>query len=272
MDESLGWTQCDPQYGGWGYAISPTRRPTDLKTEVVSTEANISTTLYAIGAIYLANRSAEPENQTALENAAQFVHRCQNYSDDPTVSDPRFDDGGFFFSPSDPTGNKAGASGIDRDGRIRMSSYGSATADGVRALIMCNAPHDEPRIQAARDWIFCRFSATENPGMFAHDRELLRNATYYYYCWSMTHALRLLGVDIIETPLHKTRWAEAFAAELMRRQEEDGSWRNRFTDSKEDDPLVATPFALSALRICKKQLLDPVKDPKSVRRRTESPK
>ncbi len=40
--------------------------------------------------------------------------------------------------------------------------------------------------------------------------------------------------------------AEALADELVRRQRADGTWSNRFTASKEDDPLVATLFGAGA--------------------------
>ena len=42
------------------------------------------------------------------------------------------------------------------------------------------------------------------------------------------------------------------AAELVRRQLPDGSWSNTFTDAREDDPLVATPWAAAALAICRR--------------------
>ena len=46
-------------------------------------------------------------------------------------------------------------------------------------------------------------------------------------------------------------WAEVLRTELIRRQRDDGTWANRFTASKEDDPFVATPFAAGALGICR---------------------
>jgi len=59
---------------------------------------------------------------------------------------------------------------------------------------------------------------------------------------------------------HRTAdWAPALARELIDRQNADGSWTNRFTDGKEDDPLVATPLALAALRICRDRMLEPVR-------------
>ncbi len=39
-----------------------------------------------------------------------------------------------------------------------------------------------------------------------------------------------------------------------RRQQPDGNWVNRFTDAKEDDPLVSTPWAAAALAICRATL------------------
>ena len=56
--------------------------------------------------------------------------RCQNFAMEGPEADPAFDDGGFFFTPTDPVRNKAGAAGTDRRGQVRYHSYGSATADG----------------------------------------------------------------------------------------------------------------------------------------------
>jgi hypothetical protein len=44
------------------------------------------------------------------------------------------------------------------------------------------------------------------------------------------------------------------AEELLRRQRPNGTWVNRYTDAKEDDPLVATPWAAAALAIAKRVL------------------
>lgn len=60
-----------------------------------------------------------------------------------------------------------------------------------------------------------------------------------------------LGVAKISTEGEKISWAEALSRELIRRQRDDGTWTNRFTASKEDDPLVATSFAAGVLGICR---------------------
>jgi squalene-hopene/tetraprenyl-beta-curcumene cyclase len=128
------------------------------------------------------------------------------------------------------------------------------TCDGVRALLACGLSREHPRVVAARKWIERNFTVMHNPGTFASDREPIRDATYYYYCWSLAHALVRLNVRDVETPSGSVRWAEVLAEELVKRQETDGSWRNRLSDGREDEPLVATPFAAAALEICRLQL------------------
>jgi hypothetical protein len=67
----------------------------------------------------------------------------------------------------------------------------------------------------------------------------------------VAHALRALGVAEIRPHGQQIVWAEALSRELIRRQRGDGTWANRFTASKEDDPLIATSFAARALGICR---------------------
>jgi hypothetical protein len=124
------------------------------------------------------------------------------------------------------------------------------TCDGVRALLACGLPPDHPHVVAARRWLEKHFTVSSNPGDFERDREVIRDATYFYYCWSLAHALTRLQIDEI----HGVDWREALANELISRQRDDGSWINGFTDTKEDDPLIATPFAAAALAICREGL------------------
>jgi squalene-hopene/tetraprenyl-beta-curcumene cyclase len=133
------------------------------------------------------------------------------------------------------------------------------TADGLRALLACGLPLDHPRVRAARTWLEAHFSAERNPGAFAPEREVLRQATYYYWVWAAAHALSRLNVADVNTYEGPVRWAEVLTAELLRRQRADGSWTNRFTDAKEDDPLVATPWAAAALAICRQMIVRPEK-------------
>jgi len=248
LAEANGWPPDDPAYGGWGFSIEIPRKPKEGQPRERFFESNMVATIFGIAAL----RSLKvPLDDPIYPKVLAFVKRCQNFSDDPEKADPAFDDGGFFFIPDDPLQNKAGAAGKDRLGRTRFRSYGSMTADGLRALLRCGLPPDHPRVAAARKWLETHFTAQTNPGRFAPDRELLRDATYYYYCWAVAHALLAVGGQEVQTQDGKVRWAEALAEELVRRQRPDGSWTNRFTDAKEDDPLVSTPWASAALAICR---------------------
>ena len=245
LSAELGWTPDDRQFGGWSYAPFIPNKPPPGELSPGVFESNISATLYGLGALRF---SLVQFDKRVYADILIFIQRCQNYGA-PDRADPRFDDGGFFFSPTDAARNKAGPAGVDRWGRQRFHSYGSATADGLRALLQCGLSSDHPRVTAARRWLERHFSASVNPGTFNADRELLRNAYYHYYCWSVAHALRHSRLQTIETKSGPVRWAHVLAEELLRRQNADGSWSSRFTDAREDDPLVATPFAAAALVI-----------------------
>jgi hypothetical protein len=244
LTEDLGWDPSDPAYGGWGYAIEPpSKGDSDFKGAI---DADLSSTLFAVGAL----RSVDIElSDPSIRKAVVFLQRCQNLPEHGHESDSSFDDGGFFFSPTDPVRNKAGVAGKDRNGRARYHSYGSTTADGLRALLRCGLSPDHPRVVAARDWLEHHFSASTNPGVFEPIREDERDATYYYYAWSVAHAFRALDLRKLRASGHDVDWAAALSEELLRRQHSDGTWANRFTAAKEDDPLIATSFAAAALGI-----------------------
>jgi len=248
LTEELGWAPDDPAFGGWGYSIEPPSKSRADGAPGVHVDADLSSTLFAIGALRIAGVTA---GDPMIRKALMFIERCQNVAAKDDESDPRFDDGGFFFSPTDPVRNKAGESGTDRHGRMRYHSYGSTSADGLRALLRCGFRADDRRVVAARRWLEENFSASANPGTFESVREVDRDATYFYYAWSVAHAFRALGIDHILQKGRKIAWAEVLARELVRRQRADGTWSNRFTASKEDDPLVATAFAAGALGNCR---------------------
>ena len=277
LNGSLGWSPSDPEFGGWGFSLKPPRKPKPGELREAFAESNVVATIFGIAAL----RSAKvPADDPVWKDVLTFVERCQNYTDDSVIlsaaknpgpekqilrsaqndeareaGDPKFDDGGFFFIPTDPLQNKAGVAGTDKLGRTRFHSYGSMTADGLRALIRCGLPVDHPRVVAARKWLQRNFSVDHVPGVYEPDHEVLRDATYYYWCWSVAHAFGELQIGP-GTP----KWAETLAEELIKRQRPDGSWTNRFTDAKEDDPLVATAWAAAALAICREVIAGEIKE------------
>jgi squalene-hopene/tetraprenyl-beta-curcumene cyclase len=251
LTEDLGWQPADKPYGGWGYSPRLPRKPKANEPLPPLTESNLSATLAGLEALRAAGVKAD---DPALHKALVFVKRCQNFSDDPKQREEAFDDGGFYFIYDDPVRNKAGVAGKDEAGRERFTSYGSMTADGLRALMLCGRPADDPRVVAARSWLEANFRSDSHPGKYPDDRRHNRDAVYYYYCCSVARTLLLARLEELQTPRGKVRWADSLADELIRRQRDDGSWSNPLVPQREDDPLVATCLAASALGACRESL------------------
>lgn len=247
LDEHLGWSPDDAAYGGWGYAAVPPR-----KGERHGFEADLSSTLFALGALRQAGR---PASDARVQRARAFVLRCQNLPLAGEAPDPARDDGGFFMSPTVALQNKAGGAWKGASGRWRFASYGSMTADGLRALLRLGFGPESEEVRAARAWLERQFEADSNPGDFDELHAADGQSAYHYWAWSAAHALAELGVARLANGASERVWARELAEELLAHQRGDGSWSNRFTMMKEDDPLVATPLALAALSLCRVSLL-----------------
>ena len=243
LTEDLGWKPEDREYGGWGYCRTIPRKAKGGELIPPLLESNLSATTFALEAL---KSAGVPVSDPAWHKALTFVKRCQNWNDDEKQRDEKLDDGGFFFIYDDPVRNKAGVDGKDQAGRERFYSYGSTTADGLRCLVLCGEKDDSPRVQAARKWLQNNFEATTPPGTYDPKRELDREGTYYYYAASMARVP--LDQFLVENKQkHLRMWIEALGDALLERQRADGSWINPAHAYREDEPLVATPFAMLAL-------------------------
>ena len=250
LNSRNGWSADDPEFGGWGFSLDAPVKPAAGQLRERFFESNMVATIFGIAALQSARI---PKDDPVWSEALVFVKRCQNFSDDP-AAESAFDDGGFFFIPDEPLQNKAGTAGQDAAGRLRFHSYGTMTADGLRALLQCGLPPDHPRALAALNWLTTHFDPAHNPGRFNAVCGALRDSTYYYWAWSCAHAFSRIGVRDFQRDGKTVDWARDLAVELLRRQNPDGSWTNSYTDGREDDPLVAAPWAASALAICRATL------------------
>ena len=235
LDERHGWRPEDAAYGGWGYYTGPLTKPPKGAPSSHLLSANLSSTLYAVGALQMAG---VPWSDPAFSKARRFVERCQNWTGGAGF-DAKVDDGGFFFTPSNALQNKAG---IARETPRRYRSYGSMTADGLRALLRLGHGLRSPRATAAATWLRDTFEPHRPAGDYPPSREVQRRSVFYYWSWSMAHVFMHLG-DVDR--------AKALAEAVLSKQDSDGTWRNDATDLREDDPLVATPLAMSTLSVAR---------------------
>jgi hypothetical protein len=146
----------------------------------------------------------------AIQRALVYLKRSQNK------------DGGFFFSAVNPEINKAG------DDVGGFKSYGTATADGILALRAAGISDSDSRIANAVKWLRNRHQSDRAPGFDAGPREAWASGLRFYYAGVVARALPDLTISLPE-------------------QAEDGSFRNANKMVKEDDPLIATTFAVQVL-------------------------
>jgi len=125
-----------------------------------------------------------------------------------------------------------------------ISGTGSMTCEGVfsvaaAARVLDDAEASEAAQQAlskAEQWLAQSFSPATNPGTRG------RQVWQFYYLFAASEAGRMAKLKTFGN--HD--WRQEGAEELLRRQEPDGSWIGQ--GHAEDNPLVATSFALSFLR------------------------
>ena len=217
--EDNGWRPGDAPYGAWGMGG-------EIRTPPNPGHVDLSMTRHVVEA--LAAAGAAP-GDPAFQKARVFVGRCHNY--DP--ADAARGDGGFYFSTVVLDANKAGGEGDD------YHSYGTATADGLLALLALGYSPDDQRVQAAARWLAAHHRADGAPGFVGKAYERWTAGLWFYYAASSSSAMQELRI----------RGAASLAAELQRAQRPDGSWSNPENLVKEDDPLIATAFALRTLAV-----------------------
>jgi hypothetical protein len=215
--EQNGWRPADPAYGAWGMG-GERRTPPDTG------HVDLSMTHYALDAL---RASGAADSDPAFTAARTFVERCQNF--DPRHPDDA--DGGFFFSTTEFDTNKAGQDGA------HFRSYGTTTADGTLALLATGHALTDPRVIAAGRWLSAHHRGMGVPGFIGEAYQRWPQDLAFYYSAASTRAFRELKAD---------PGAGVFEA-LGRTQRDDGSWVNPENLVKEDDPLIATPFAIRAL-------------------------
>jgi len=169
---------------------------------------DLSMTRYALEALRLSGVQA---SDAAMTRAVAYLERSQN------------PDGGFYFSPVNPEINKAG-----QGSEGGFKSYGTATGDGVLALRAAGVHDDDPRVAKALRWLREHHRPDRAPGFDKGTDRPWESGLRFYYAHLIS---RVLPQSPIELPP----------------QAGDGSFRNQNNLVKEDDPLIATAFALYAL-------------------------
>jgi squalene-hopene/tetraprenyl-beta-curcumene cyclase len=212
----------DKLYGGIGYGSDPDDHP-DL--------SNLQTALEAL------KDSGAPSDAPVWRRAIVFLQRVQNHkeSNDQAWAKESPDDGGFVY---DSTGeSKATAGG--------HTSMGAMTYAGLKSYIYCGVTKNDPRAQAAWNWIRDHYTVTEHPGE--------GTTSLYYYYHTMAKTLNVYGQRMVKDSRGRSHdWAHDLATQLVAEQHPDGSWFNTNRRYWEDRPALVTSYTLTALAYCLK--------------------
>jgi squalene-hopene/tetraprenyl-beta-curcumene cyclase len=229
--------------GGIGYGpsgVSPKRQHPDLDNTLVSLEA--------LRSCELADSSRENIGKRGTLDwaaAIAFVSRCQNLpSSNPAewVSRSESERGGFVYYPGFSNAGEVEEQG----GRKALRSSGSMSYAGLLSFIYADVSREDPRVQAALDWLRQNFTLEENPG-------LGRQGLYYYY-HLMAKALTASKTTTLQSSGKSHDWARELAIELINRQQSAGFWVNDTGRWMEKDSVLVTAYGLLTLELLKPQL------------------
>ncbi len=194
-----GWKPADDPYGGWGMGGERLRPPN-------TGHVDLSMTRHVLQALREAGAGVD---DVAVKRALIYLRKLQDA------------DGGFIFSTTEEDTNKAGCPDV---GHCR--SYGTATADGVLALVAVGADPKNAWAWLERNQIETgRIAGFEGPVYERWHRGLA-----YYYGAVLSEAAAAVGAKV-------PAWGAPSPL--------PGGWyANTENLVKENDPLIATVFAI----------------------------
>ncbi len=253
------YSDFDFRHGGWNYhdpldgAALPQTGPRPLGSagmlppgqgQGTLVRADISVASYVAEGLA---RGGLPADSPVWGRLRLYLHRTQNLSDPAASMDKQsLLDGGFAFSPRE---GKAGRTDFP-DGDIVFRPYGSSTADGLRTLLRAGLTREDAPVRLAAEWLALHFTVTKNPNFSDTIRVPFDRGIYFYYLASLADALASYGQVPLTAGAETLDWPRDIVLRLAVLQGEDGAWRNQESVMNEDDPVIATAFALIALSHC----------------------
>ncbi|MGA1863827.1 MAG: prenyltransferase/squalene oxidase repeat-containing protein [bacterium] len=239
-DEGEKGSADDPHDGGIGYG---TKDHSDMSNMYIALEAlAVSRKMDKDAQKGSLEIGKSQSKDLDWEAALRFVERCQNnpkYNDQSWASDDPDNYGGFVYFPGN---SKAGEMTLP-DGTKALRSYGSMTYAGLLSFIYAQLERDDPRVQAAYEWITKHYTMEENPG-------LGMQGLYYNY-HTMAKALSVYGEEKIPVKgrTDSVEWRKELLAKLVELQKGDGSWVNENGRWWENDSVLVTAYSGLAMEI-----------------------
>ena len=114
------------------------------------------------------------------------------------------------------------------------------TYAGFKSLLHAGLNEEDPRVQAALDWIRSHWTFKENPGLGSQG---------LFYCrHALARTMQVAGMERIVTDDGvEHAWRSELIDALIADQTEDGYWVNSETRWLEGEPVLTTCYAILAL-------------------------
>lgn len=214
----------DAHAGGFGYDRESQRAYTDLNNTHFSVDAMRRTQ-----AAEDLRPAGEKKADLDWDAALKYVEKMQNKEGETA--------GGFAYNTEDPKGGTT----TNASGKVMLRAYGSMTYAGLLALVHAQLDKSDPRVRSAVDYGSRFWTLEENPGQG-------QQGLYFYYN-VMTRALSAAGLDTLPkaNSAEQIRWRADIVRKVVSLQKPDGSWANENNRWWENDPVLATSYALLAL-------------------------
>jgi len=225
LDEPEGHGKDDAAYGGLDYG----------GTGRGAGRADLSNTQMWADAMKELENAGLKRDSKAWKKMEVFVSRCQNRSES---NDQKWasNDGGATYGPFE---NRQYAVQL-ADGRTGLRSYGSMTYAFLKTMVYADVKKDDPRVQAACDWIRKHYTVEENP-------ELGQQGLFYYY-HTMAKALSAMGEPtLVDEKGVAHDWRSDLTRKILSLQQDDGSWVNKNDRWWESDPVLVTAYGVLTL-------------------------
>ena len=214
----------DSHAGGFGYDKDTQRAYSDLNNTHFSMDA-----MRRSQSAEDLRPAGEKKADLNWDAALKYVEQMQNKEGETA--------GGFAYNTEDPKGGAV----TNSSGRVMLRAYGSMTYAGLMAMLHAHLDKNDPRVRSAVDFGSRFWTLDENPGQGQQG--------LYFYFNVMARALSAAGLDTV--PKHGTaeeiRWREEVVKKVIGLQKPDGSWANANNRWWENDPVLASSYALLAL-------------------------
>ncbi|MFA7174765.1 MAG: hypothetical protein WC340_15410 [Kiritimatiellia bacterium] len=216
--------------GGFGYDRSTDRPYADLMNTHFAMEAMRRTQ-----AVEDARPADQKRADLKWDEALAFVEQLQS----PAAAGAE-QQGGFAYNPKDP---KAGTV-TNATGKVFLRAYGSMTYAGLLSMVYAKVPPNDPRVVSALDWAGKHWTLEENPGM-GHQ------GLYFFYN-VIARSLSASRRDALSGQAGDISWRKELVEKVIALQQQDGSWVNANGRFWENDPVLATSYAILALEFAAK--------------------